>query len=103
MTPVVKLYWLRVALGAIAGLISALFSAYVYQATSITDYTMLLNSITVALAVYVVTYYLLRIKLKSQIEQQSKILTTAIGMYFFAWLSFFVLFYTVIIVVMGLV
>jgi uncharacterized membrane-anchored protein len=96
MTPVVKLYWLRVALGAIAGLISALFSVYVYKATSITDYTMLLNSITVALAVYVVTYYLLRIKLKSQIEQQSKILTTAIGMYFFTWITFFVVFYTAI-------
>ena len=94
MTPVVKLYWLRVVLGVIAGLVSALFTKYVYFAS---DYTPLLNSITVALAVYVVTYYLFRYtKLKDGIPQQSKILTTGIGMYFFTWITFFVVIYTAI-------
>ncbi len=93
MTPVVKLYWLRVVLGVIAGLVSALFTKYVYFAS---DYTPLLNSITVALAVYVVTYYIVRAKLKEAIPQQSKILTTGIGMYFFTWITFFVVLYTAI-------
>jgi hypothetical protein len=96
MTPVVKLYWLRVVLGVIAGLVSAIFSIFVYKGASITDYTMLLNSITVALAVYVVTYYIVRVKLKEAIPQQSKILTTGIGMYFFTWITFFVVLYTAI-------
>lgn len=93
MTPIVKLYWLRVVLGVIAGLISGLGATYLYPAS---DYTPLLNSITVALALYVVTYYLVKGKLKNKIEQQSKILSTAIGMYFFTWITCFVLFYTAI-------
>jgi hypothetical protein len=93
MTPIVKLYWLRVVLGLVAGLICGALASYVYAAS---DYTPLLNSITVALALYVVTYYLLRMKLKDKIPQQSKILSTAIGMYFFTWLTSFVLFYTAI-------
>ncbi len=93
MTPVVKLYWLRVALGVVAGIISAIMAIYVYPAS---DYTPLLNSITVALAIYVVAYYVTRTKLKDKIAQQSKILTTAIGMYFFTWITFFVLIYTAI-------
>ncbi len=93
MTPIVKLYWLRVALGIVAGLLSAVLATYVYPAS---DYTPLLNSITVALALYVVTYYLLRTSLKDKVEKQSKILTTAIGMYFFTWITFFVLLYTAI-------
>jgi ABC-type uncharacterized transport system permease subunit len=93
MTPVVKLYWLRVVLGAIAGLISGILATWVYPAA---DYTPLLNSITVALALYAVTYYLLKGKLKDKIEQQSKILSTAIGMYFFTWITLFVLSYTAI-------
>jgi hypothetical protein len=65
------------------------------------DITTLVNSITVALLIYFVTYYILRGYYKSKIEKQSKILSTAIGMYFFAWLSFFVLFYTTFIVALG--
>jgi len=93
MTPVVQLYWLRVVFCLVAGIISGIFAAYVYAAA---DYTPLLNSITIALALYVVTYYLLRAKLKDKIPQQSKILSTAIGMYFFTWITSFVLFYTAI-------
>jgi len=93
MTPIVKLYWLRVLLGAIAGVVSAILATWVYAAS---DYTPLLNSITVALALYVVTYYLVKGKLKDKIEQQSKILSTAIGMYFFTWITIFVLSYTAI-------
>lgn len=103
MTPVVQLYWIRVVLGIVAGAITAVLAAVLAGASGMTDFTTLLNSITLALLIYFVTYYVLRGFYKNKIEKQSKILSTAIGMYFFAWLSFFVLFYTVIIVVMGLV
>jgi ABC-type uncharacterized transport system permease subunit len=91
MTPVVQLYWLRVLLGIVAGVITAALAAFY---GSMNDLTTLLNGITVALLMYFVTYYILRSYFKNKIEKQSKILSTAIGMYFFAWLSFFVLFYT---------
>jgi hypothetical protein len=97
MTPVVQLYWLRVALGIVAGAITAVLAA-LFESP---DITTLVNSITVALLIYFVTYYILRGFYKSKIEKQSKILSTAIGMYFFSWLSFFVLFYTVFLVAVG--
>jgi len=102
MTPVVQLYWIRVLIGIVAGAISAVLAAVLAGASGMTDFTTLLNSITLALLIYFVTYYILRGFYKNKIEKQSKILSTAIGMYFFAWLSFFVLFYTAIIAIMGL-
>jgi zinc transporter ZupT len=92
MTPVVQLYWLRVVLGMIAGAITAVLAFF----GNINDLTTLLNSVTLALLVYFVTYYIMRGYYKTKIEKQSKILSTAIGMYFFAWLTFFVLFYSII-------
>jgi len=55
------------------------------------------------LLIYFVTYYILRGFYKNKIEKQSKILSTAIGMYFFSWLTFFVLFYTVFALALGIV
>jgi len=101
MTPVVQLYWLRVVMGIIAGAVTAFIAAYFGGATGLFDVTTLVNSITVALLIYFITYYILRSYFKSKIEKQSKILSTAIGMYFFAWLSFFVLFYTAFAVALG--
>ena len=97
MTPVVQLYWLRVVSGIIAGAITGALATF----GSLSDITTLVNSITVALLIYFVTYYILRGFYKNKIEKQSKILSTAIGMYFFSWLSFFVLFYTVFLVALG--
>jgi hypothetical protein len=102
MTPVVQLYWLRVVLGIVAGAVTGVLVAVLGGASGMTDLTTLLNSITVALLIYFVTYYILRGYYKNKIEKPSKILSTAIGMYFFAWLSFFVLFYTAMLAALGL-
>src|SRR5665647_1806972 len=101
MTPVVQLYWLRVVLGIVAGAITASIAAFFGGKAGLLETTTLVNSITVALLIYFVTYYIVRGFYKNKIEKQSKILSTAIGMYFFAWLSFFVLFYTIFLVVLG--
>jgi len=103
MTPVVQLYWLRVVLGIVAGTITAFIAAFFGGKTGIPETTTLINSITVALLIYFVTYYILRGFYKNKIEKQSKILSTAIGMYFFSWLTFFVLFYTVFALALGIV
>jgi len=93
MTPLVQLYWIRVALGIIAAIISAVLAELI---GTVTEITTLVNSITVALLIYFITYYLLRTSFRNKIEKPSKILSTGIGMYFFAWIAFFVLFYTAI-------
>jgi hypothetical protein len=92
-----KIYWLRVALGAIAGLISAIvpFAISAVSKVSITvqigELNTLLNGITVALFIYLLTYYILRAKFRSQVEKQSKIMTMGIFIYFFTWLVVWVL------------
>lgn len=101
MTPVVQLYWLRVVLGIIAGAVTAFIAAFFGGVAGLADTTTLVNSITVALLIYFITYYILRSYFKNKIEKQSKILSTAIGMYFFSWISFFVLFYTAFAVALG--
>ncbi len=92
MTPIVQLYWVRVLLGIVAGVVTAVVSTF----GNLYDITTLINSITIALLIYFITYYVLRAVYKSKIEQQSKILSTGIGMYFFAWIAFMVLIYTLL-------
>ena len=91
MTPVVQLYWIRTALGIISGLLSA---AVAFLIGNMTDITTFINSFTIALIVYLLSYYVLKAVYQNKIEKQSKILSTGVLMFFFAWLPFFVLFYT---------
>ena len=90
MTPVVQLYWIRVALGIVAGALSAAFALYL----PLNDLSTLVDSFTVALLVYLVSYYPLRAVFTNKIDKPSKILSTGIIMYFFAWLPCYVLFFT---------
>jgi hypothetical protein len=94
MTPVTQLYWLRVALGITAGAVTAAIAFFLYPPSSLYDLSTLLNSITVTLLIYFITYYIFRAMYKTKIEKQSKILSTGIGIYFFSWIAFFVLIYT---------
>jgi hypothetical protein len=91
MTPVAQLYIIRLVLGIIAGALSAVFAYFVGNPS---DITTLIDGLTVALAVYLISYYPLKAVYKEKIEKQSKILSTGIFMYFFAWIPFFVLFFT---------
>ncbi len=93
MTPLVQLYWIRVVLGIIAAAITAILAGLF---GTVADSTWLVNGITGALIIYFVTYYILKATYQSKIEKTSKILSTGIGMYFFTWIAFFVLFYTII-------
>ncbi len=93
MTPIVQLYWIRTVLGIIAAALSALVAIAIGGAT---DITTLINSFTIALIVYLISYYVLKAMYKDKVEKQSKILSTGVAMYFFAWLPFFILFYTAI-------
>jgi len=53
-----------------------------------------LNSMSVAIVVYLVSYYIIKAKFKLKVEKTQKLFTTGIGVYFLTWLVFFALFYT---------
>jgi len=93
MTPIVQLYWIRTALGIAAGALSAVVAFLLGNTTNITT---LVNCFTIALIFYLISYYVLKAVYQSKIEKQSKILSTGVAMYFFAWIPFFILFYTAI-------
>ena len=104
MEVLAKIYWTRVALGAIAGLLSTgLLVLWPLVDSKITlrdlvaplkgapPINTLLNGITIALLIYLVSYYVLKAKYSSQIEKQSKIMSMGIFIYFFTWIIVWVL------------
>jgi hypothetical protein len=93
-----KIYWIRVALGAVAGLVStgAIFlfqtlDTSVSMLSLIGSINTLLNGITIALLFYLISYYVLKAKYASQVEKQSKIMSMGIFIYFFTWLIVWVI------------
>ena len=103
MTPITQLYWIRVALGIVAAVVTASLAIFIGNpATNLFDLSTLLNSITIALLIYFISYYIFRAVYKDKIEKPSKILSTGLGIYFFAWVGFFVLIYTALIVLLGI-
>jgi hypothetical protein len=105
MTPLQKIYMLRLALGIIAALVCAGYGIATQQIPHNppqdafpVDYLFFMNSITIALAVYLVSFYIIKSKFVLQVEKPSKIVTTGIGIYFIAWLISWILLYTIIVV-----
>lgn len=92
MRPLVIIYWLRLVLGIIAAGISTAL-ALVGDELSTTTF---INGITTTLAIYLVSYYIIKAKFATKVEKQSKLMTQGIGVYFFTWLVFWILIYTII-------
>jgi hypothetical protein len=86
------IYWTRLALGIVAALISVL----VAMNLEALDFTTFTTSLTIALLVYLLSYYALKAKFYNKVEKQSKIMTMGIGIYFIAWAFFFILSYSII-------
>lgn len=81
------IYILRVLFGILAAIIAALV-------VNLKVGTPLINGISVALAVYLVTFYLIKWKFMNKVEKPTKIFTMGIGAYFLAFILFWVLFIT---------
>jgi hypothetical protein len=93
LKPLEVIYWIRVALSIIAGIISA-FVATLFDPF---EFNTFLNGLTIALAIYLLSYYVLKAKFMNKVEKQSKIMTMGIFIYFIAWAVFFILFYSILI------
>jgi hypothetical protein len=93
LKPLEVIYWIRVALSIIAGVISA-FVATLFDPF---EFNTFLNGLTIALAIYLLSYYVLKAKFMNKVEKQSKIMTMGIFIYFIAWAVFFILFYSILV------
>jgi len=82
------IYWTRACLGVVAALISTLLS--------IVPQINFLNGVTIALLLYIVTYYVYKARFLTKVEKTSKIFTTGVGAYFLTWLVAWTTFYTLI-------
>ena len=97
MNTLTKIYWMRVALGAVAGLISTTISVLSQSLTGtsmisqVSNTSTLLNGITIALLIYLISFYFLKAKYSSQVEKKSKIMSMGIFIFFFTWLVVWVL------------
>jgi hypothetical protein len=99
MTPLQQLYWLRVSLGIIAALICTGYGILVPGAIPRGEAIPLntfMNSITIALAIYLISFYILKSRFISKLEKPQKLVSTGIFMYFIAWLVVWLLLYTII-------
>ena len=79
------IYWSRAGLGVVAALLSALLSFLELA---------FFNGVSIALLVYIVSYYAFKSVFITQVEKPTKIFTTGIGAYFLTWLVAWVVFYT---------
>lgn len=96
MRPLVTIYCVRVALGAVAGIIGAVWNwtAGALKNPAETNYVFIFNSLTIALLIYLLSYYVFKAKFRAEVEKQSKIMTMGIGIYFFTWLISWILTFT---------
>jgi PKD repeat protein len=81
------IYCIRIGFGILAALVAALV-------VNLKAGNPLINGITVGLAVYIITYYLLKWRFMSKVEKPTKILTMGIGAYFLTFIFCWVLFIT---------
>jgi PKD repeat protein len=81
------IYCSRIGFGILAALVAALV-------VNLKVGNPLINGITVALSVYIVTYYLLKWRFMSKVEKPTKILTMGYGIYALTFIFCWVLFIT---------
>lgn len=95
MKPSSVIYWIRAVLGVFAGALCALFDIFVEEPISPgMDWNVLLTGVSLALLIYLMTYYALKPVFIKKLEKPSKVFTTGIGIYFVSWIVFWTLFYT---------
>ena len=92
MKPLDKVFWMRAAVGALTGFLLGLLTAFVVINGE--------NGAFIGILMYIVTYYLARFMVSSQISQKEarKLVTTGLGSYImlvlFVWILVNTLFTT---------
>ena len=96
MKPLETVYWLRLALGLIAALACLGYAMVAYGTPLPQDgqLSLFMNSLSIAIIVYLLSYYAVKPRFKDKVAKVPKLLTTGIGVYFLSWIVFYVLLYT---------
>jgi hypothetical protein len=89
MNALTIIYWTRVLLGIVAALLCTLFNELVGGIS-------ILNGISIALLVYIITYYVYKARFLTKVEKRSKLFSTGVGAYFFTWIVMFALMFTLV-------
>jgi hypothetical protein len=90
------IYWLRAALGVVAALFSTILTVYSGVSTGQYVLNAILNGLTIALLVYLISYYVFKARFAAKLEKPSKVMTMGIGIYFFTWIAVWTFFFTII-------
>jgi hypothetical protein len=85
LKPLNIIYWSRVGFGVVAASVCVLLGM-----------DSLINGMSVAILVYIISYYILKWQFMTKVEKPSKVYTMGIGAYFLTWIVAWVLFYTLI-------
>jgi len=89
LKPLNIIYWSRVGFGVVAALVCLLLIGDVKNVTN-----PLISGMSVAILVYLITYYILKWLFMVKVEKPSKVFTMGIGAYFITWIVAWSLFYT---------
>jgi hypothetical protein len=96
------IYWLRLALGITAAVICTGYgiAAGIPPINSSeefpVDYSVLMNGVSIALVIYLISYYIIKSKFSLEVEKPQKLVTMGIGIYFVSWIVFWTLLYTIV-------
>lgn len=97
MKPLETVYWLRFGFGILAALICVGYGVGTNTISSTNFvFSMFLNGMSLAIIVYLVSYYYIKSKFKLRVEKPQKLFTAGIGIYFLAWIVLWALLYTII-------
>lgn len=97
MKPLELVYWVRFVTGIVAAIVCIVYVMAINGApthSSIPDTGVIFNSISLTIIIYILSYYILKPRLKDKVAKTQKLFTTGIGIYFLAWIVFYALFYT---------
>jgi hypothetical protein len=97
MRPLETVYWLRFVFGILAALVCVGYAVGT-NAISSSEFSLnvFLNSMSLAIVFYLLTYYYVKYKFKPLVQKPQKLLTTGIGIYFLSWIVFWTLSYTIL-------
>ncbi|MEM3666883.1 MAG: hypothetical protein QW222_07375 [Candidatus Bathyarchaeia archaeon] len=92
-----KIYWLRLALGFIAAIVSTGYVVATNVSPTEFRVTAILNGLAIAIMIYLLSNYVIRRKFTLEGKKMQKLQTTGIGIYFLTWIVFWILLYTLIV------
>jgi hypothetical protein len=93
MKPLETVYWLRFGFGILAALVS--LGVELATDTQFLSTAGFFNGASLAIIVYVLSYYLVKFRFMPRVQKPQKLVTTGIGIYILSWITFWILFYTI--------